>query len=91
LYTERVRGDQGVETQDEIHLRRSDQSTPALSNNVGNYKVRVTRDQQISRISVIRRDLLAETLDSFDVKGAAHEASPSLILGGSFSSSISAS
>jgi hypothetical protein len=38
-----------------------------------------------------REGVLEETLESLDVNGAAHEASPSLILGGSFSSSISAS
>lgn len=35
-------------------------------------------------------DVPAETLANLDVKGAAQDASPSLILGGSFSSSISA-
>ena len=36
-------------------------------------------------------DSLAETFDSFEVKGAAQEASPSLIFGTSSSSSIEAS
>ena len=36
------------------------------------------------------RHSLAETLDSFDVNGAAHEASPNLIFGTSSSPSISA-
>ena len=36
-------------------------------------------------------DLLAETWDSFEVKGAAQDASPSLILGTSSSPSMSAS
>lgn len=39
----------------------------------------------------INANSLADTLDSLDVKGAAHEASPSLILGTSLSSSASAS
>lgn len=34
--------------------------------------------------------LLAETFDNFEVNGAAHDASPNLIFGGSFSSSRSA-
>ena len=37
-----------------------------------------------------RRDLLAETFDSLDVKGAAQDASPNLIFGTSPSSSASA-
>jgi hypothetical protein len=37
-----------------------------------------------------RADSLAETLDSFDVNGAAQDASPNLILGTSSSPSMSA-
>ena len=48
-----------------------------------------TRCQTSCRVSM-RGGLLAATCPSFEVKGAAHEASPSLILGTSSSPSISA-
>ena len=52
----------------------------------------VTVGNQIYKVDGMRGDdILAETFDNLEVKGAAQEASPNLILGTSSSSSISAS
>lgn len=51
-------------------------------------KLPVSGFLQLMRIEI--EWLPADTLDNFEVNGAAHDASPSLIFGGSFSSSMSA-
>ena len=84
LHAETVRRDEAVERKNLVHLNRSNESAATLSDNVRDYKHQL----HICRVAH-QQNLLADTWDSFEVKGAAQDASPSFIFGTSSSESIS--
>ena len=88
LYTETVCCDKTVQCQDLVHLNRCDERATALTDNMRDWWRLVSPQAEKDNYP---KHLLALTFDSFEVNGAAHEASPSLIFGTSSSASISAS
>lgn len=83
--------DETIKRQNLVHLNRSNEGTSTLSNDIddcGSMENSVNCDHAGNEAT---KNVLATTFDNFEVNGAATEASPNLIWGTSWSSSILAS
>lgn len=79
--------DETVQSQNFVHLNGCDERAAPLPNDMCDWKA---VNKSLVGMMKWKRYVLADTWDNLEVKGAAQEASPSLIFGTSSSPSISA-